>query len=197
MASPLDTAVLDRIFRAARTHSAFARGDVTDDQLRAVYDLAKFGPTSANSSPARFVFLRSRASRQRLRPALSAGNVEKTMAAPVTVIIGYDLAFYEKLPELFPHDPGASGWFNGNAALIEATAFRNSTLQGAYLIVAARALGLDCGPMSGFDNARVDAEFFPGGRIKSNFICNLGVGDASRLPPRNPRLSFEDACSVL
>jgi 3-hydroxypropanoate dehydrogenase len=197
MASPIDTAALDRVFRAARTHSAFARGDLTDDQLRAVYDLAKFGPTSANSSPARFVFLRSPAARERLRPALSPGNLEKTMAAPVTVIIGYDLAFYEKLPELFPHNPGASGWFKGNAALIEATAFRNSSLQGAYFIVAARALGLDCGPMSGFDSARVDAEFFPGGKVRSNFLCNLGVGDASKLPPRSPRLSFEQACSIL
>jgi 3-hydroxypropanoate dehydrogenase len=197
MAPPLDTAALDRIFRAARTHSAFVRGDLTDDQLRAVYDLAKFGPTSANSSPARFVFLRSNAAKERLRPALSAGNLEKTMVAAVTVIIGYDLAFYERLPELFLHNPGASGWFKGNTPLIEATAFRNSSMQGAYFIVAARALGLDCGPMSGFDNARVDAEFFPSGKIRSNFLCNLGVGDPTKLPPRNPRLSFEQACSIL
>lgn len=194
---PLDPLALDRLFRAARTHNAFAPGTVTDDQLRAIYDLLKFGPTSANSSPARFVFIRSPAAKERLRPALSAGNVDKTMAAPVTVIVAYDLRFYDRLPELFPHNPGAADWFKGSEALAEATAFRNSSLQGAYLIVAARALGLDCGPMSGFDNAKVDAEFFPGGRIRSNFLCNLGVGDAGRLRPRNPRLSFEDACTVL
>jgi len=197
MPSPLETVALDRIFRAARTHNAFAPVTVTDDQLRAIYDLAKFGPTSANSSPARFVFVRSGPAKERLRPALSAGNLEKTLAAPVTVIIAYDLDFYEKLPELFPHNPGAAGWFKGNAAHAEATAFRNGSLQGAYFIIAARAMGLDCGPMSGFDNARIDAEFFPGGRIKSNFLCNLGVGDAAKLFPRSPRLSFEQACSVL
>jgi 3-hydroxypropanoate dehydrogenase len=195
--SALDTGALDRLFRAARTHSSFAPGTVTDDQLRAIYDLLKFGPTSANSSPARFVFVRSASAKARLRPALSAGNADKTMAAPVTVIVGYDVRFYEKLPELFPHNPGAANWFKGNDALIEATAFRNSALQGAYLIIAARALGLDCGPMSGFDNAKVDAEFFPDGRVRSNFLCNLGIGDPSKLPPRNPRLKFEDACMVL
>jgi 3-hydroxypropanoate dehydrogenase len=197
MATSLDDAALDRIFRAARTHNAFTDTPVTDDQLRAVYDLMKFGPTSANCSPARIVFVRSRQAKERLRPALSPGNLEKTMAAPVTAIVAYDLEFYEKLPHLFPHNPDAINWFKGNPAMIQTTAFRNGSLQGAYLIIAARALGLDCGPMSGFDNARVDAEFFPDGKIKSNFLCNLGVGDPSKLLPRSPRLSFEQACSVL
>jgi 3-hydroxypropanoate dehydrogenase len=197
MSISLDSVALDRIFRSARTHSVFAPTPVTDDQLRDVYDLAKFGPTSANSSPARFVFLRSRQAKERLRPALSAGNLEKTMVAPVTVIIAYDLEFYERLPELFPHNPDAKNWFKGNAPHIGSTAFRNGSLQGAYFIIAARALGLDCGPMSGFDNARVDAEFFPGGTIRSNFLCNLGVGDPSRLFARNPRLGFDQACSIL
>jgi len=197
MGTPLDDAALDRIFRAARTHNAFIDAPVTDEQLRAIYDLMKFGPTSANCSPARIVFVRSRHAKERLRPALSAGNLEKTMAAPVTAIIAYDLEFYEKLPQLFPHNPDAINWFKGNPAMIQSTAFRNSSLQGAYLIIAARALGLDCGPMSGFDNARVDAEFFPDGKIKSNFLCNLGVGDPSKLLPRSPRLSFEQACSLL
>jgi 3-hydroxypropanoate dehydrogenase len=197
MAIPLDSVALDRIFRAARTHNAFSDEPVTDEQLRAVYDLLKYGPTSANCSPARFVFVRSRQAKERLRPALSPGNLEKTMAAPVTAIIGYDLGFYENLPRLFPHNPDAINWFKGKSAFIETTAFRNGTLQGAYLIIAARALGLDCGPMSGFDNARVDAEFFPDGKIKSNFLCNLGIGDPSKLFARSPRLSFEEACSLL
>ncbi len=197
MQTPLDTDALDRIFRAARTHSAFTAATVTDDQLRAIYDLLKFAPTSANCSPGRFLFLRSRQAKERLKPALSVGNLDKTMAAPVTVIAAYDLQFYEHLPRLFPHNPDAINWFKGNAAVAETTAFRNGSLQGAYLIIAARALGLDCGPMSGFDNARVDAEFFPDGRFKSNFLCNLGVGDASKLHARSPRLSFEQACSLL
>lgn len=194
---PLDPSALDRLFRAARTFSAFAPDAVTDQHLRALYDLLKFGPTSANASPARFVFVRSAQAKERLRPALSAGNVDKTMAAPVTVIVGYDRRFYEKLPVLFPHNPGAADWFRGSEALAETTALRNSSLQGAYLIIAARALGLDCGPMSGFDNAKVDAEFFADGRVRSNFLCNLGAGEPSKLPPRGPRLSFEDACSVV
>ncbi len=196
MSAPLDPACLDRIFRSARTHNAVAGAQVTDEQLRALYDLLKLGPTSANCSPARFVFLRSRQAKERLRPALSPNNLEKTMVAPVTAIIGYDLEFYEKLPYLFPHNQDAINWFKGNAAAIQTTAFRNGSLQGAYLIVAARALGLDCGPMSGFDNAKVDAEFFPDGRIRSNFLCNLGVGDPAKLFPRSPRLAFEDACRI-
>jgi len=197
MSTSLNDLCLDRIFRSARTHNEFTAAPVTDGQLRAVYDLMKFGPTSANCSPARFVFLRSRQAKERLRPALSPTNLEKTMAAPVTAIIAYDLEFYEKLPVLFPHNPDAINWFKGNAAAIQTTAFRNGSLQGAYFIIAARALGLDCGPMSGFDNAKVDAEFFPGGTVKSNFLCNLGLGDPTKLFPRSPRLSFEEACSVV
>jgi 3-hydroxypropanoate dehydrogenase len=157
----------------------------------------RFGPTSANCSPARFLFLVTPAAKERLRPHLSAGNTEKTMTAPVTAVVGYDLFFYEKLVQLFPHNLEARSWFEGKEALIQATAARNGSLQGAYLIIAARALGLDCGPMSGFDNAGVDAEFFPDGRIKSNFLCNLGYADHSLLPPRNPRLEFEQACRLL
>jgi 3-hydroxypropanoate dehydrogenase len=197
MGTPLDDAALDRIFRAARTHNAFTDTQVTDQQLHAIYDLMKYGPTSANCSPARIVFVRSRQAKERLRPALSASNLEKTMAAPVTAILAYDLEFYEKLPQLFPHNLDAINWFKGKPAMIETTAFRNASLQGAYLIIAARALGLDCGPMSGFDNARVDAEFFPEGKLKSNFLCNLGIGDPSKLFARSPRLPFEQACSVL
>jgi 3-hydroxypropanoate dehydrogenase len=162
---------------------------------RALYDLLKWGPTSANCSPARIVFVRSREGKERLRPALSAGNVDKTMAAPVTAIIGHDLRFHDQLPRLFPHTDARS-WFAGKDELIRTTAFRNGTLQGAYLIVAARSLGLDCGPMSGFDNARVDAEFFPGGTVKSNFLCNLGYGDPAKLHPRSPRLAFDEACRL-
>jgi len=196
MAAPLEAPALDRIFRNARTHNVLT-GTVTDQQLRDVYDLMKFGPTSANCSPARIVFVRSRQGKERLRPALSQNNLEKTMAAPVTAIIGYDLEFYEKLPYLFPHNLDAINWFKAKPAAIESTASRNSSLQGAYFIIAARALGLDCGPMSGFDNARVDAEFFPDGKIKSNFLCNLGEGDPSKLFPRSPRLDFEQACSIV
>jgi len=197
MGTPLDEVALDRIFRAARTHNAFTDTQLTDEQLHAIYDLMKYGPTSANCSPARIVFVRSRQAKERLRPALSASNLEKTMAAPVTAIVAYDLEFYEKLPRLFPHNLDAINWFKGKPAMIETTAFRNSSLQGAYFIIAARALGLDCGPMSGFDNARVDAEFFPEGKLKSNFLCNLGIGDPSKLFARSPRLPFEQACSVL
>jgi 3-hydroxypropanoate dehydrogenase len=155
------------------------------------------GPTSANSSPARFLFLRADAAKQRLAPHLSEANRAKTMKAPVVAVIGYDLEFYEKLPQLFAHNQDAINWFRGKDALAQTTAFRNGSLQGAYLIIAARALGLDCGPMSGFDNAGVDAEFFPDGTVKSNFLCNLGYGDHGQLMPRNPRLSFDEACQVL
>ncbi len=202
--------VLDFLFRKARTYSAWLPKPVPDELLRELYELAKWGPTSANSSPARFVFLRSAAAKERLRPALAAGNVEKTMSAPVTMIVAYDLKFYEKLPKLFPHNPAMRDIFANNPQLIEETAKRNSSLQGAYLILAARALGLDCGPMSGFDNAKVNEEFFaagkcvpcgqeffPAGHVKSNFLCNLGYGDLSTLYPRSPHLDFNEACSLM
>jgi 3-hydroxypropanoate dehydrogenase len=192
----ISAAALDQVFRQARTHSVWLSNPVPTELLRQVYELASLAPTSANSSPARFVFLTSAESKERLRPALSPGNLDKTMAAPVTVIIAQDLEFYEKLPKLFPQ-ADARSWFAHNKGLSEETAFRNSSLQGAYFILAARAMGLDCGPMSGFDQAKVNAEFFPDGKWKANFLCNLGYGDASKLYPRNPRLSFEEACLVL
>jgi 3-hydroxypropanoate dehydrogenase len=201
---------LDLLFREARTFGAWTSQPVADETLHQLYDLVKLGPTSANAGPARFMFLRSQKAKERLRPALSAGNVEKTMAAPVTVIVAYDLKFYEKLPKLFPHNPGIRDIFAKNPQLVETTAKRNSSLQGAYLILAARALGLDCGPMSGFDNAKLDEEFFaagkcedceqeffPEGHVKSNFLCNLGYGDRSKLFPRSPRLEFNEACTLL
>lgn len=190
-----DGSALSIMFEDARTHSAWQDRPVSEDVLRAAWDLAKMGPTSANCSPARIVFVVSREAKEKLKPALSEGNVAKTMAAPATAIFGYDLAFYERLPELFPHTDARS-WFVGNDKLIETTAFRNGTLQSGYFILAARALGLDCGPMSGFDNAKVDEAFFAGTSICSNFLCNLGYGDASKLRPRNKRLSFEDACRI-
>ena len=193
---PLDSAALDQIFRAARTHNGFS-GPVSDDDLRAIYDLAKMGPTSANSQPARFVFVRTPAAKARLRPALSPGNLDKTMAAPVTVIFAYDLEFYDNLPRTFPQ-ADARSWFAGAPpAHIERAALLSGTLQAAYFILAARALGWDTGPMSGFDNAKVDAEFFPDGKWKSNFLCNLGRGDPARVYPRNPRLAFDEACRLL
>jgi len=188
---------LRQLFHEARTHNVWTDQPVTDAELHQVYELAKMGPTSANCSPARFLFLRGKAAKERLKPALSSTNVEKTMTAPVTVIIGSDQQFYEHLPKLFPHNLDAKSWFTGNAALAETTAFRNATLQGGYFIIAARALGLDCGAMSGFDNAKVDAAFFPDGRVKSNFLINLGHGDAGKLFPRSPRHSFDDACKIL
>jgi 3-hydroxypropanoate dehydrogenase len=191
----LDTSALDQLFRTARTHNGWLPKAVSDDELRAIYELMKWAPTSANCSPARIVFVRSREAKERLRPALSPGNLEKTMAAPVTAIIGYDLEFYEKLPQLFPH-ADARAWFAGKPAVIETTAFRNGSLQGAYFILAARAVGLDCGPMSGFDNAKVDAEFFAGTSVRSNFLCNLGHGDPAKLFARSPRLAFDDACRI-
>lgn len=192
----LDDTALDQLFRNARTHNGWLPKPVTDDELRALYELMKWAPTSANCSPARIVFVRTREGKERLRPALSPGNLEKTMAAPVTAIIGYDLEFYEKLPQLFPHTDARS-WFAGKPAVIETTAFRNGSLQGAYFILAARAVGLDCGPMSGFDNAKVDAEFFAGSAVRSNFLCNLGHGDPARLFARNPRLAFDEACRIV
>jgi 3-hydroxypropanoate dehydrogenase len=193
----LDDQARDLIFRAARTHNVFA-GTVSDAQLHELYDLMKWGPTTMNTQPGRIVFVRSKEAKEKLRPALSPGNLDKTMAAPVTAILAYDLRFYENLPKTFPHRPDAIKGFQGEEkrAENERTAFRNGTLQGAYFIVAARALGLDCGPMSGFDNAKVDAAFFPDGRCKSNFLCNLGHGDPSKLFPRNPRLTFDEACRI-
>jgi 3-hydroxypropanoate dehydrogenase len=193
----LDDRSLDVIFRAARTQNGFLGQPVTDAELRALYDLLKWGPTTMNSQPARFVFVRSKEAKEKLRPALSPGNVEKTMAAPVTAIVAYDTRFYENLPRTFPNNPNAKAAFEGREAHIAATALRNGSLQGAYLIIAARALGLDCGPMSGFDNARVDEAFFPDGRWKSNFLCNLGRGDPAKVFPRNPRLAFEEACRIV
>ena len=197
MTNPINDEALAQIFLEARTHNGWLDKPVSDDELRRLYDVAKWGPTSANGSPARFVFIRSAEAKERLRPALSSGNVEKTMAAPVTVIVAYDLMFHEKLAQLFPHKPTMGNLYAGNAAFAEETARRNSSLQGAYLIIAARALGLDCGPMSGFDNAKVDAEFFPGGQVKSNFLCNIGHGDESKLMPRLPRLDFNEACEII
>jgi 3-hydroxypropanoate dehydrogenase len=192
----IDHQFLDQIFRQARTHNAWLPKRVPIEALREAYDLARFGPTSANSSPARFVFLESEAAKARLLPALAPLNVEKTKAAPVTAIVAWDAEFYEKLPQLFPHADMRS-YFAGNQKLAEETAFRNSTLQGGYFILAARAVGLDCGPMSGFDAAKVNAEFFPDGKWKANFLCNLGYGEKSKLFPRSPRLAFEEACRVL
>ncbi len=192
----LDDRSLDIIFRSARTHNEWLDKPVSDTLIRQIYDLMKWAPTSANSSPARFVFVRSPAAKERLLPALAPGNLEKTRAAPVTAIIAHDSEFHEKLPKLFPQ-ADARSWFAGNQPLIDTTAFRNGTLQGAYLILAARALGLDAGPMSGFDNAKVDKEFFPDGKVKSNFLVNLGYGDQEKLFPRNPRLSFEEAAQIL
>jgi len=186
----------DQLFRDARTHPAWLPVPIPASLLRQIYDLARLGPTSANTSPARFVFLTTAEARERLRPALAPGNIEKTMSAPVTVIVAWDTEFYEQLPKLFPQ-VDARAWFQGNQPLIEETAFRNSSLQGAYFIMAARALGLDCGPMSGFDVNKVNAEFFPNGKWKANFLCNLGYGDSAKLYPRNPRLEFEEASQVL
>jgi 3-hydroxypropanoate dehydrogenase len=187
---------LDRIFRQARTHRSWTNEPVSDVVLQAAYDLARMAPTSANCSPMRVVFVKSRAAKERLRPALSEGNVEQTMAAPVTAIFAYDLKFYELLPRLYPF-ADARSWFAGKDELIRSTAFRNGALQGAYFVVAARAVGLDCGPMSGFDNAKVDAEFFPDDTVKSNFLCNLGYGDGAKLRERAPRLEFDEACKIL
>ena len=193
---PLPDACLAAIFRDAHTHNGFTDTPVTDAMLRAVYDLMKWGPTTGNSSPARFVFVRSREAKEKLRPALDEGNRAKTMAAPVTVIVAHDSEFYEQLPKLFPHTDARS-WFAGKPAKIEVTALRNGSLQGAYFIIAARALGLDCGPMSGFNNAMVDAAFFADGKWKSNFLCNLGYGDPASVRPRNPRLDFDFACRIV
>lgn len=193
----LNNDALDLLFRKARTHTVWLDKPVDDALLRQVYDLAKMGPTSANMCPMRIVFVKSREAKEKLKPALDPGNVNKTMAAPVTAIIAMDVHFYEQLPKLFPH-ADAKAWFKDLPEnVLEYTALRNSSLQGAYFMLAARALGLDCGPMSGFDNAKVDAAFFGGTTVKSNFLCNLGHGDASKLYPRSPRLEFDEACKVV
>ena len=196
MTDKLPDASLDQLFRDARTRGAWNDKDVPDSLLHELVDLVKLGPTSGNCSPARFVFVKSDEAKERLKPFLSEGNREKTMKAPVCAIIGYDLEFYEHLPRLFPHTD-AKSWFEGKPEKIADTAFRNSSLQGAYLILAARALGLDCGPMSGFDQAGVDQEFFAGTKVKSNFLCNLGYGDDSPLRPRSPRFDFDEIARIL
>ena len=192
----LPDAALDVLFRNARTHRAWLPEPVPDELIQQMYELFKMGPTSANSCPARVVFVKTSEAKARLLPALAPGNVEKTRMAPLTAIVAHDLEFYEKLPELNPHMDGKA-IFAGHPDLIQETAFRNGSLQGAYLMMAARALGLDCGPMSGFEPAKVNAEFFPDGKWKANFICNLGYGDAAKLYPRLPRLTFDEACRIL
>jgi 3-hydroxypropanoate dehydrogenase len=185
----------EQLFDTARTHNGFTAEPVPEATLRQLYDMMKWGPTSANCSPARIVFVTTPEAKEKLLAGMSPGNLEKTRAAPVTAIIGMDMAFFEKLPQLFPH-ADAKAWFVGNQPMIDATAFRNSSLQGAYFIIAARALGLDCGPMSGFDAAKIDAAFWAGTTVKTNFIVNLGRGDASKLFGRSPRLTFEEACQM-
>ncbi len=195
MSHPVATESLDVLFASARTFSAWQKKPVAPEILQKIYDQCKFGPTSANCSPLRIVFVSSDAARQKLKPCLDAGNVDKTMSAPVTAIFASDQQFYDLLPRLFPH-ADARSWFFGNSTLIADTAFRNSSLQAAYFMIAARGMGLDCGPMSGFDKAKCDAAFFPDGRFKSNFLCNLGYGDAATLKPRLPRLDFNQACRI-
>ncbi len=211
MGQRVDDTALDTLFRTARTYAKWLPRPVTDETLRELYELLKWAPTSANAAPARFAFLRSKEAKERLRPAMAPLNVQKTMTAPVTVIIAYDMKFYEQLPKLFPQNPGMAKLFESSPDMVEATAKRNSSLQGAYLIMAARSLGLDCGPMSGFDQAKVDEEFFaagkpcfgcdqeffPEGHVRTNFLCNLGYGDPSSQYQRLPRLAFTEACSLL
>jgi len=211
MGNTVDDKTLDTLFHEARTYSRWLPRPIADKTLHELWDVIKWAPTSANAEPARFAFLRSKEAKERLRPALAPLNVEKTMTAPVTVIVGYDLRFYEWLPKLFPQNPGMAKLFENNPEMVETTAKRNSSLQGAYMILASRALGLDCGAMSGFDHAKVDEEFFaagkpcfgcdqeffPEGHVKTNFLCNLGYGDPASLHPRLPRLSFDEACSLL
>jgi len=195
--APIIGAALDQLFRTARTYTAWLDIPVSDETLRQIYELMKWGPTSGNLCPARIVFVRSAAARERLRPALAPGNVDKVMSAPATAIVAYDLKFYDRQPTLAPHNPRSRETLAASPELAEATAFRNSSLQGGYFILAARSLGLDCGPMSGFDNVKVDEEFFAAGQLKSNFLCNIGYGDPSRIRPRQPRLEFDEACSIV
>lgn len=193
--TPLSPDALDTIFLKARTYNWWSDRPVPQSMLEEIWNIARMGPTSANCSPARIVFVTSDRAKEKLRPCLMKGNVDKTMKAPATAIIGHDMEFYEQLPKLFPH-ADARSWFAGNDGLIEETAFRNGTLQGAYFMLAARALGLDCGPMSGFDKEKVDAAFFEGTTVKSNFICSIGYGTDKNLFPRSPRLAFAEACRV-
>lgn len=192
----LDSAALNTLFCDARSHNGWLDKPVSEEQLHQIYDLMKWGPTAANGSPARIVFVRSAEAKKKLVACVAAGNIEKVSTAPVTAIIGMDMAFYEKLPQLFPH-VDARPWFADQPKVIEETAFRNSSLQGGYFIMAARALGLDCGPMSGFDPEKLDAAFFAGTTVKANFICGLGYGDAGKLFPRSPRLPFAEACQIV
>jgi nitroreductase len=192
----LDQASLATLFTEARTQNGWLDQPVSEAQLRQIYDLMKWGPTSANCSPARIVFVQSGEARDKLLACMSAGNVEKVRSAPVTAVIGMDMAFYEKLPALFPH-ADARSWFVGNQALSDATAFRNSSLQGAYFMLAARSLGLGCGPMSGFDGDKINATFFANTTVKVNFICSIGYGDPAKVFGRSPRLAFDDACSIV
>lgn len=196
MTTPLEQAALDTLFLSARTHNRFLDRAVPEELLRRAWDLARMGPTAANCQPMRVVFVRGAEAKAKLKGALAPGNVDKTMAAPVTAIVATDMEFYEKLPKLFPQ-VDARSWYAGNQPLIAETAARNSSLQGAYLIIALRSLGLDCGPMSGFDAAALDAAFFAGTSVKSNFLINIGYGDAAALYPRNPRLDFDEACRIL
>ena len=194
--TPLSQDALRQLFHDARTQNAWTDKPVSDGEVERLIELTQLGPTSVNALPARFVFVRSKEAKEKLRPALSSGNVDKTMAAPITVIIGYDTAFHEHLPKLFPH-ADAKSWFEGKPDFIEETAFRNSSLQGGYLILAARALGLDCGPMSGFDKGVVEKAFFPNGKVKVNFLCNIGHGDPNGLFPRSPRHAFADVATIV
>lgn len=196
MAHAINDEALDTVFRTARTQNKWLNKPVSPTLLMAIYDLMRWGPTSANVSPARIVFVVSKNGKNRLKPHLGPANVDKTMTAPATAIIGYDLDFARHVPKLFPHNAGAKDWFK-DSAFAEKTAFRNGTLQGAYFIIAARSLGLDCGPMSGFDNEGVDGEFFAGTTVKSNFLCNVGYGDQAGLFARSPRLSFDEACKIV
>ncbi|MCK4952059.1 MAG: malonic semialdehyde reductase [Gammaproteobacteria bacterium] len=196
MGTILSNEALDTLFREARSHNGWQDTPVTDEQLHQIYDLMKMGPTAANACPARLLFIKSAEAKERLKPCLSEGNVEKSMSAPVVAVIGMDMEFYEQLPKLFPHTDARSWYVGKPEEVIHTAAFRNSTLQGAYFMLAARSLGLDCGPMSGFDAEKLEAEFFPDGKIKANFICAIGHGDASKIFARHPRLEFDEACSI-
>jgi 3-hydroxypropanoate dehydrogenase len=196
MGQPFDTAELDQLFDKARTNNKWLPRDVPDSLLKSIVDHMKWAPTSANCSPARFVFVKSPEAKARLKPHLNAGNVEKTMAAPATAIIAFDRKFYDHLPKLYP-PADARSWFAGKTEHADTTAFRNGSMQGGYFILAARALGLDCGPMSGFNNAGVDSEFFAGTEIKSNFLCNLGYGDPAGIYPRSPRFAFDEMAKII